>query len=111
MFTRFALSDLTLEVGLSFKKGEVIGLLLGAANRDPLRFRDADRFDPFRTDGQNVSFGAGIHFCIGAPLARIELQVALSTLFRRLPGLKLAGEPRYNNVFHFHGLERLDVSW
>jgi cytochrome P450 len=111
MFTRFALGDVTLDDGLSFKKGEVIGLLLGAANRDPVRFKDADHFDPFRTDGQNVSFGAGIHFCIGAPLARIELQVALSTLFRRLPGLKLASEPRYNNVFHFHGLERLDVSW
>jgi unspecific monooxygenase len=53
----------------------------------------------------------GIHFCIGAPLARIELQIALATLFRRLPGLKLASTPRYNNVYHFHGLERLDVSW
>ena len=68
-------------------------------------------FDPFRSDGANVSFGAGIHFCIGAPLARIELQVALSTLFKRLPGLKLAETPRYNNVYHFHGLERLDVAW
>ena len=111
MFTRYALSDVTLDDGQSFKQGEVIGLMLGAANRDPSRFKDADRFDPFRTDGQNVSFGAGIHFCIGAPLARIELQVALSTLFRRLPGLRLAGAPRYNNVYHFHGLERLDVSW
>jgi unspecific monooxygenase len=111
MFTRYALSDVALDSGLAFRKGEVIGLMLGAANRDPSRFKDADRFDPFRTDGQNVSFGAGIHFCIGAPLARIELQVALSTLFRRLPGLKLAAAPRYNNVYHFHGLERLDVSW
>ena len=111
MFTRYALSDVTLETGQSFKKGETIGLMLGAANRDPTRFKDADRFEPFRSDGQNVSFGAGIHFCIGAPLARIELQVAMSTLFKRLPGLKLAGEPRYNNVYHFHGLERLDVSW
>jgi unspecific monooxygenase len=85
--------------------------MLGAANRDPTRFKDADSFDPFRTDGQNVSFGAGIHFCIGAPLARIELQVALSTLFRRLPDLRLASQPRYNNVYHFHGLERLDVAW
>ena len=85
--------------------------MLGAANRDPVRFKDADRFDPFRTDGQNVSFGAGIHFCIGAPLARIELQVALSTLFRRLPTLRLAESASYNNVYHFHGLERLDVSW
>jgi cytochrome P450 len=110
MFTRYALSDTEYD-GIPLKKGEVIGLLLGAANRDPLRFADAGRFDPFRTDGANVSFGAGIHFCIGAPLARIELQVALSTLFRRLPGLRLAAEPRYNNVFHFHGLERLDVIW
>ena len=110
MFTRYALADVEYE-GLRFKKGEVIGLMLGAANRDPERFANADRFDPFRTDGANVSFGAGIHFCIGAPLARIELQVALATLFRRLPTLKLAAEPRYNNVYHFHGLERLDVAW
>lgn len=111
MFTRYALEDVMLEGGIALKKGEVIGLMLGAANRDPLRFKNADAFDPFRSDGQNVSFGAGIHFCIGAPLARIELQVALSTLFRRLPSLRLEGEPRYNNVYHFHGLERLDVSW
>jgi unspecific monooxygenase len=111
MFTRYAMSDVTLDDGQSFKKGDVIGLMLGAANRDPSRFKDANTFDPFRTDGQNVSFGAGIHFCIGAPLARIELQVALSTLFKRLPTLRLEGEPRYNNVYHFHGLERLDLSW
>ncbi len=111
MFTRYALQDVTIEGGPSLKTGEVIGLMLGAANRDPGRFKDADRFDPFRTDGANVSFGAGIHFCIGAPLARIELQTSLATLFKRLPGLKLAGAPRYNDVYHFHGLERLDVSW
>ena len=111
MFTRYALEDVTLEGGPRLKRGEVIGLMLGAANRDPRRFADADRFDPFRTDGQNVSFGAGIHFCIGAPLARIELQTSLSTLFARLPGLRLVGTPRYNDVYHFHGLERLDVAW
>ena len=106
LFTRYALSDLEYE-GLQLRKGDVIGLMLGAANRDPERFANANRFDPFRTDGANVSFGAGIHFCIGAPLARIELQVAFSELFRRLPRLKLAAEPRYNDVYHFHGLERL----
>jgi cytochrome P450 len=111
MFTRYAMQDVTLEDGMSFRQGEVIGLMLGAANRDPTRFADANRFDPFRTDGQNVSFGAGIHFCIGAPLARIELQVAMKTLFTRLPGLRLAAEPVAKNVYHFHGLERLDVMW
>lgn len=111
MFTRYALQDVTLDNGLSFKQGETIGLMLGAANRDPARFAEANRFDPFRPDGANVSFGAGIHFCIGAPLARIELQVAMKTLFERLPGLKLATEPQYKNIYHFHGLERLDVSW
>ena len=111
MFTRYALEDVALDGGIRLKKGEVIGLMLGAANRDPRRFAQPERFDPFRTDGANVSFGAGIHFCIGAPLARIELQVGLKTLFDRLPGLKLAERPSYNNVYHFHGLERLVVQW
>ncbi|UJW86044.1 cytochrome P450 [Devosia sp. SL43] len=110
LFTRYALSDLEYE-GLKLRKGDVVGLMLGAANRDPKRFANANTFDPFRTDGANVSFGAGIHFCIGAPLARIELQVAFSELFRRLPKLRLAEAPQYNDVYHFHGLERLMVSW
>ena len=110
MFTRYALTDLEYE-GISLRKGDVIGLMLGAANRDPRRFADANRFNPFRTDGANVSFGAGIHFCIGAPLARIELQVAFAELFRRLPRLRIAEAPRYANVYHFHGLEKLVVEW
>jgi len=111
MFTRYALSDIEMENGVSLRKGDQIGLMLGAANRDPARFANANTFDPFRTDGQNVSFGAGIHFCIGAPLARIELQISLKTLFERLPGLRLAEAPQYNNVYHFHGLEELQVAW
>ena len=110
MFSRYALSDLEYG-GINLRKGDVIGLTLGAANRDPARFANANSFDPFRTDGANVSFGAGIHFCIGAPLARIELQVAFSELFRRLPKLRLAEQPQYNDVYHFHGLQRLMVSW
>ncbi|CDP53655.1 putative cytochrome P450 hydroxylase [Devosia sp. DBB001] len=111
MFTRYALSNIEMENGVSLRKGDQIGLMLGAANRDPARFANANTFDPFRTDGQNVSFGAGIHFCIGAPLARIELQISLKTLFERLPGLRLARAPQYNNVYHFHGLEELQVAW
>lgn len=110
LFTRYALMDMELD-GIPLRKGDVIGLMLGAANRDPARFANAGTFDPFRTDGANVSFGAGIHFCIGAPLARIELQEAMSVLFQRLPKLRLAEQPLYNNVFHFHGLERLMVRW
>ena len=111
MFTRYALEPVTLDTGITLAKGDVVGLMLGAANRDPLRFAHPDRFDPFRTDGGNVSFGAGIHFCIGAPLARLELQVAMRRLFERLPGLRIAMPPRYANVYHFHGLERLDLAW
>jgi cytochrome P450 len=110
LFTRYALMDTDVD-GIALRKGDVIGLMLGAANRDPARFAHADRFDPFRTDGANVSFGAGIHFCIGAPLARIELQEAMGVLFERLPTLKLVEPPRYGNVYHFHGLERLMVRW
>lgn len=110
LFTRYALEDVDFN-GLKLKKGETVGLLLGAANRDPARFPEPDRFDPGRTPNPHVSFGGGIHFCVGAPLARLELNVALPILFERLPGLKLARPPRYRDAYHFHGLERLDLTW
>jgi cytochrome P450 len=110
LFTRYALEDVEF-AGLSLRKGEKIGLLLGAANRDPERFPDPDRFDPGRAANAHVSFGAGIHFCVGAPLARLELAVALPILFARLPRLRLADPPRYRDAFHFHGLEALKVEW
>ena len=86
-------------------------MILGAANRDPTAFASPDGFDPSRTDQKNVTFGAGIHFCIGAPLARLELQVALKVLFDRLPGLRFTETPRYRDTYHFHGLESLDAEW
>jgi cytochrome P450 len=110
LFTRYALEDLEYG-GIRLKKGEVVGLLLGAANRDPERFAEPDRFVPGRSPNPVVTFGAGIHFCIGAPLARLEMQVAMPLLFERLPKLALADTPRYRNAFHFHGLERLDVTF
>jgi unspecific monooxygenase len=58
----------------------------------------------------HASFGAGLHFCVGAPLARLELTTALPILFERLPGLKLVGQPQYGDVYHFHGLTRLMVT-
>jgi cytochrome P450 len=110
MFTRHALEDCE-ALGATFRQGAVMGLLLGAANRDPARFTDPHRFDATRTRNGHVSFGAGIHFCVGASLARLELEVALPILFQRLPGLRLASVPVYRDTYHFHGLEGLDVAW
>ena len=108
LFTRYALEDLEY-AGIRLKKGETVGLMLGAANRDPARFPEPDRFIPERDPNPQVSFGAGIHFCIGAPLARLEMQIALPLLFQRLPKLALAEAPKYRNAYHFHGLESLKV--
>ena len=110
LFTRYALEDIEY-ASIKFKKGEEVGLLLGAANRDPARFAEPDRFDPLRDPNPHVSFGAGIHFCVGAPLARLEMQVAMPILFQRLPKLALAETPRYRNSYHFHGLESLRVQF
>jgi len=111
MFTRYAYAETDVGDGVTMKAGDQIALLLGMANNDPKAFAEPRRFDPARPDQKNVSFGAGIHFCIGAPLARVELQVALKVLFDRLPGLALAETPRYADVYHFHGLEKLVASW
>ncbi|ASY62368.1 putative hypothetical hydroxylase [Sinorhizobium sojae CCBAU 05684] len=111
IFQRYALSDIELEDGIALKKGDKIGLMLGAANVDPRKFSAADKFRPDRDEGANVSFGAGLHFCIGAPLARLELNIALPILFQRLPGMRLKNEPPVKDSFHFHGLERLDLVW
>ncbi|MER8554420.1 cytochrome P450 [Mesorhizobium sp. M0976] len=109
MFTRYAYQEVEAGPGIIVQLGETIGLLLGMANRDPVAFAEPLAFRPNRADQKNVSFGAGIHFCIGAPLARLELQVSLKTLFDRLPQLHLAEQPRFRDTYHFHGLETLAV--
>ena len=110
IFQRWILEDLEIE-GIPFKRGEKVGLILAAANLDPQKFSDPLTFRPDRNEGLSLSFGAGIHFCIGAPLARLEMQIALPILFERLPGMRIASSPVVKDVYHFHGLERLDLAW
>ncbi|QFY59817.1 cytochrome P450 [Rhizobium grahamii] len=110
IFQRWALEDVEVD-GVSFKRGDKVSLILAAANLDPAKFSDPLVFKPARNEAANLSFGAGIHFCIGAPLARLELNVVLPILFERLAGLKIAGTPAIKDVYHFHGLDRLDLCW
>ena len=109
MFTRWVYEDVTI-AGHSFKRGDQVACLLAAANRDPAAYPNPNSFDPNRSGPINTSFGGGPHFCVGAPLARLELLVALRVLFQRCPGLRLTETPRYANLYHFHGLERLMVA-
>ena len=109
-FNRWVLEDLEYE-GHHFRQGTRVSLLLGAANRDPAQFPNPDRLDLGRQKNAHVSFGGGIHYCLGAPLARLELQIALPLLLQCLPHLQLVQKPQYRNTYHFHGLESLWVSW
>ena len=109
MFTRWAYADVEV-MGHTFHRGDQVALLLAAANRDPGVWDDPGQFDPTRHAKAHVTFGGGLHFCVGAPLARLELQTALPILFQRLPRLRLTESPTYADVYHFHGLKRLFVS-
>ena len=108
MFTRWVYEEVE-AFGHTFRRGDQVACLLASANRDPAAFADPNRFVPDRKGPQNAAFGGGLHFCVGAPLARLELVTALGVLFDRLPGLHMTEPPRYADVYHFHGLERLMV--
>ncbi|WP_209596094.1 cytochrome P450 [Ruegeria sp. HKCCSP351] len=108
MFTRYAYEDVDI-FGHSFRRGDQVALLLGAANRDPAVWDEPERFNPTRSIEVNTSFGGGIHFCVGAPLARLEMRIALPFLYSSCPNLRLAVTPTYSDSYHFHGLERLMV--
>lgn len=108
MFTRYAYQEMTV-FGHDFRRGDQVALLLGAANRDPEVWPDPDRFDPGRPVQTNAAFGGGLHFCVGAPLARLEMRIALPILFARCPELQLTAPPKYSDSYHFHGLTRLMV--
>lgn len=90
---RRAKCDIELD-GFRILSGQRVVLMLGAANRDPLRFPDAEAFDPARPRHPHVAFGAGAHYCLGAFLARLEMGVAMAKLFEAFPGLHLANPPR-----------------
>lgn len=110
LFTRYAQTDVQLTDSVHLKAGDQVGLLLAAANRCPVRFSNPNQFIPSRTDAGQLSLGAGIHFCVGAHLAKLELRIALQALFKRFPDLRLNGSAHYQNSYHFHGLEKLPVS-
>jgi cytochrome P450 len=110
---RWAASDVDLG-GHTIRRGDDVIVVLGSANRDPERFRDADLLDLDRGDTKHVAFGRGSHYCLGAPLARLEGEVALTTLLRRLPGVRLAvarEELRWRPVPLFRSLVSLPVAW
>lgn len=108
IFTRWVYEDAEI-MGQTFHRGQEVGLLMAAANRDPATWEHPAKFLPTRAIKPHVSFGAGIHFCVGAPLARLELKCALPALFQRLPRLHLTEKPAYADVYHFHGLKSLMV--
>ena len=108
-FERTATSDLELG-GVSIKSGQKIVSLLGSANRDSSIFGNADEFDVARKSNPHIGFGAGIHFCIGAPLARLEMSVSLPALIKRFPNLKLNEKPVRRPTFSLRGYERVTVS-
>ncbi|MFD8082674.1 cytochrome P450 [Kitasatospora sp. NPDC059722] len=108
MFERWVLEDIEVR-GVTVPRGSEIALLFGSANRDPERFADPDRLDLGRTDNPHVTFGAGIHFCLGAPLARLELTESYGALLRRAPGLRLVREPEWRPGYVIRGLEELLV--
>jgi cytochrome P450 len=96
--------------GTTVGEGQKIAALLGAANRDPAVFPEPERFDVGRSPNPHLAFGAGIHFCLGAPLARVEVQAVLGALRRQLPGLRLAAEPERRPEFVIRGLRALEVA-
>jgi len=108
-FERTATSDVEIS-GVMIKKGQKIVSLLGSANRDSSVFTDADTFDVTRHPNPHIGFGAGIHFCIGAPLARIEMSVSLPALLKRFPRLDLAETPLRRPTFSLRGYERVLVA-
>ena len=111
---RWAATDVEL-AGHTIRRGETVVVVLGSANRDADRFARADALDvTTTTSGRHLGFGRGSHYCLGAPLARLEAEIALTTLLRRLPGLRLgiaADDLYWRPVPLFRSLAELPVRW
>jgi len=108
VFKRYAYEDIEI-AGHTFRRGDEVALMLAAAGRDPKQWEEPDVFNPSRPIVTNAAFGGGLHFCVGAPLARLELQIGLGTLFERCPNLRLHETAEYADLYHFHGLRQLMV--
>jgi cytochrome P450 len=106
--SRVAYEDVELG-GTTVQAGERVVAYLGAGNRDPERFADPDRLDLSRRDNAPLSFGGGIHYCLGAPLARLEAQIAFPALLRRFPAMSLTAEPERRNSLAIRGFTRVPV--
>ncbi|WP_372667682.1 cytochrome P450 [Amycolatopsis kentuckyensis] len=109
LFERTATEDVSI-CGFEVSRGQKIGALLGAAARDPKVFDEPDRLDIGRTPNAHLGFGMGIHYCVGAPLARVEIAAALSALTEKLPGLRLVEAPPRRPEFVIRGLRELRVT-
>ena len=107
-FERTATSDIEIS-GVAIKQGQKIVSLLGSANRDEAVFANSNEFDVTRHPNPHIGFGAGIHFCIGAPLARLEMSVSLPALLKRFPSLSLAQDPIRRETFSLRGYEKVLV--
>lgn len=110
MFERWVLDEGVEIAGQPIEVGQEIAMLFGSAQRDPRRFEDPDAFDIGRNDPSHVGFGGGIHFCVGAPLARLELAQSVKGLVERFPNLALVNEPDYHPTFVIRGLTGLSLS-
>ncbi|MGW2281187.1 cytochrome P450 [Streptomyces sp. NPDC001770] len=108
MFERWVLDDIEI-AGTVVPRGSEVALLFGSANRDPERFADPDTLDLSRPDNPHITFGAGIHYCLGAPLARIELGSSFGELLRKAPGMQLVDEPEWHPGYVIRGLKELHV--
>jgi cytochrome P450 len=109
MAGRYAAEDLTIgEVAVP--KGDTMMVLLAAAQRDPAVFDLPDAFDPDREVARHLAFGHGVHFCLGAPLARLEARIALSAVTARFPAARLDGETAYKPNVTLRGLASLPIA-